>query len=137
MYTWAGEHSGERPRLRGAVSPLPDSFHKMEYPEHEPRALGHGARHSFTVAVAESQDEPNNEDRASRPALLVAVCLCTCDRVGVDAVTLRKTGESARGAGEQAAIRRAVREAPYCCCAQGVRPVQNKPINQEAACRKH
>lgn len=45
-------------------------------------------------------------------------------------------GEWARGAGGQAAICRAGHGGPHCRCAPGVRPVQNRRINQEAACRK-
>lgn len=47
--------------------------------------------------------------------------------------------EPGRGAGGLAArwACRIVQEAPHCLCADGVRPVQNSPINQDAACCKH
>lgn len=44
--------------------------------------------------------------------------------------------EQARAAGGQAAICRTERGVPRCRCAHGVRPVQNRPISQEAACCK-
>lgn len=104
---WAAEPSGER-RRRGAAwgpgdrccvppQPPPGGMGTgWSTPEHEPtsplphRTLGHVTLLSSTTA--ESQDEPTDQERVSRPAPRLAVCPSTCGCVSVDGIDLRKTG---------------------------------------------
>lgn len=59
-----------------------------------------------------------------------------CMHVSLGGGQPREPSRGARGLAARWACR-IVQEAPYCLCADGVRPVQNSPINQDAACCKH